>query len=901
MRITRVKLRNFRSHAETEVKFDLGVNAIIGQNGAGKTSLLEGIAYALFPELFRGGISDLTRRGSTFMEVELEFEQGGRRYLVWRRRDRSGPQARLMVEKDSGWSLLQTSQRDVSAELARILGTNPEAFVTAMYIRQGEILGFLSERPAKRMDTINRLLGGELFDKMERDLGEALGRFRSRLGQLEGEISTLEKQVGAIDQLKRGLAEVEWGLERLEGRLSELQTMLESAELEEERLRSLRDAYLKLTQAREQAQRDLRECERKIAQMSAQLEVLDRELAHLDRLRSLAELEPLLTEFASLTRAIDALQAELSGLEREQRSLERARESLGRLEAVREEHSKASQELEGVLADLAVMDEKSRRARQLLAQLEEVRGQLERLDSQLGELLARLPPDLGIGDLDALCKEGGRLLSEARQAGKAMAELGKRIEYARGWMKFPQELLDALNSSPDVCPLCGSRLDPSGVDRVRYRLRNELEGGRSELNRAEADLARIGRLSRALEEFERLVEKTELSSAIAKREALIGRVKELEEELNLVEADLREREGLVARRTELEARVSELGKELVELRAVESLVRSLASGEEDRLKRIESLRLQIKELRCRRDELFVRLGSAVRDVSLALKQAREARARLKELEGLIDRRGKLSALLDEERKRSEDLRKRLNEIDSSVEALGFDERLYSGILEKIAKLRKEVQEVLAKREKLRGKREELMRQLQELERLSTSLNEMKDERKKLSSFVKALEEVRRSFGREGIQRALREAARPVLEHYANEILSKFGVDFDRLELSEDYEVSLLRGGERFTFRQLSGGEQVALALSLRLGLAKAMAGTSLESILLDEPTVHLDSERRRELVSAIGELDLPQVIVVTHSGEFEEVASSLYTIERRGGVSRVVPSLDMGSETVKVG
>ncbi len=894
MRIRRVRLRNFRSHAETEVGFDFGVNAIIGQNGAGKTSLLEGIAYALFPELFRGVTSDLTRRGSGSMEVELEFEQGGRRYLVWRKRDRSGPQARLMVRRDSGWSLLQTSQRDVSAELARILGTNPEAFVTAMYVRQGEIFGFLEKRASERTKTINRLLGGELFDRMERDLGEALGRFRSRLERLEGEISTLERQLKATDQFRDDLSSVDAELERIESQLGSLETRLKSVEREEEKLRELRDAYLKLAQAREQAERDLRDCRRRISQIGSQLESLNQELVRLDELKSLAEFEPLLTELDSLIRSENALRAELSSLEREQRSLDEARRNVERLGSLREEYERISLELEGVSKSLAMVEEKAQRAERLWAQLREARERLQRVEGRLRGLLNRLPPYLGLGDLDSLCRESGRLLSEARRVGRALTELEKRIEYAKGWMKFPQELLSALDSTPDECPLCGSRLDAGGVSRVRGRLRAELDRGKAELGSAEAELSRISELREALEEFERLAEEADLQSAIAERAALVEKVEEFEGELRALEADLRKRDEMAARRAELQARLSELQNRLVELGAAESLVKRLSPREEDLLARIETLKHEINEIRGRRDELLAKLGAAVRDIDSALRQAKEARRKLKELEELIERRGKLSALLSEEKRREDEIERRLSEISVSIEALGFDEDRYSEILEELTRLREEVQELVAKRENLKGRREELMRQLEEVKRLKSALGEAKKERDKLASFARALEEVRRSFGREGIQRALREAARPVLEHYANEILSKFGVDFDRLELSEDYEVSLIRGGDRFSFRQLSGGEQVALALSLRLGLAKAMAGTSLESILLDEPTVHLDSERRRELVSAIGELDLPQVIVVTHSGEFEEVASSLYTIEKRGGTSVVMPSVSMG-------
>ncbi|RLF11513.1 MAG: hypothetical protein DRJ98_03190, partial [Thermoprotei archaeon] len=76
-------------------------------------------------------------------------------------------------------------------------------------------------------------------------------------------------------------------------------------------------------------------------------------------------------------------------------------------------------------------------------------------------------------------------------------------------------------------------------------------------------------------------------------------------------------------------------------------------------------------------------------------------------------------------------------------------------------------------------------------------------------------------------------------------------------------------------------------------IARALAGPRLELMMLDEPTVHLDDERRRELVEVLkkffreGPRILPQLILVTHDREVEEAADTVYLVTRERGYSRV--------------
>jgi exonuclease SbcC len=75
MEIRRLRLVNFRQHADTVLEFGRGLTGIIGPNGAGKTTLLEAIAWAIYgTDAARGTKDTIRRRGApprSRVEVEV--------------------------------------------------------------------------------------------------------------------------------------------------------------------------------------------------------------------------------------------------------------------------------------------------------------------------------------------------------------------------------------------------------------------------------------------------------------------------------------------------------------------------------------------------------------------------------------------------------------------------------------------------------------------------------------------------------------------------------------------------------------------------------------------------------------------------------------------------------------
>ena len=92
------------------------------------------------------------------------------------------------------------------------------------------------------------------------------------------------------------------------------------------------------------------------------------------------------------------------------------------------------------------------------------------------------------------------------------------------------------------------------------------------------------------------------------------------------------------------------------------------------------------------------------------------------------------------------------------------------------------------------------------------------------------------------------------------------------EDKDRYSVYLFGERGELKFEQLSGGEQVAVAISIRGAMSKIFTDSKFS--IFDEPTNNLDSERRRSLADSIGEIlkNLDQSIIVTHDDTFREMA-----------------------------
>ena len=177
----------------------------------------------------------------------------------------------------------------------------------------------------------------------------------------------------------------------------------------------------------------------------------------------------------------------------------------------------------------------------------------------------------------------------------------------------------------------------------------------------------------------------------------------------------------------------------------------------------------------------------------------------------------------------------------------------------------------------------------ELEKLGSTLTELK----LVQSYVTELEHIQENvYNRDGpVGKSLRSWALEIISQKASDYLEKLNTKIQRISLSEktrDVNISCYSRNTTLDLESLSGGEQVSVALALRLGMSHLLGASNLNFMMLDEPTAHLDNERRKSLVNVLSQLtnlkeddSSMQFIIITHDAEIFDDSSveNIYKFE----------------------
>lgn len=259
MRPLRLELEGFTAFREkTCLDFtDLDLFAITGPTGAGKSSLIDAIAYALYGRVPRVGtsIGSCISQGLTRMWVQLEFEAGGERYCVFRETKKTG-QLAIRLDHWAGaqpavpadmtdpitnqWSPMEGGARQVNAQIEKIVGLDFDGFTRSVLLPQGQFQEFLAGDPAKRREVLAGLLQLDVYEGIRK-------RAHDRATQLKGDIAAREHLLETVyaQATPEAVKQLSGQLKALKGAEALLATHV--AELS-----AARDIARTITQAREQ-------------------------------------------------------------------------------------------------------------------------------------------------------------------------------------------------------------------------------------------------------------------------------------------------------------------------------------------------------------------------------------------------------------------------------------------------------------------------------------------------------------------------------------------------------------------------------------------------------------------------------------------------------------------------
>ena len=212
--ITSIELGDFLSHSETKLGFENGVTVFVGHNGAGKSSIIDALTFALFGQHTRKSNKGLIKRGSTQGFSKVEFEVNEKQYQAVRKIDSKGTLAAKLSEKINGEiKEIAAGERkqfgeSMTHEVEKIIGLDFEKLKIASIVQQGELNSIIKAKPKEFKELLNAIIGIDKLDVASNSMKEVIKDFREKIRQDIGyDDSHLELLVRDLEKNQTDLEE----------------------------------------------------------------------------------------------------------------------------------------------------------------------------------------------------------------------------------------------------------------------------------------------------------------------------------------------------------------------------------------------------------------------------------------------------------------------------------------------------------------------------------------------------------------------------------------------------------------------------------------------------------------------------------------------------------------------
>ena len=515
-------IKNFLSYRDAALDFSgLHTACICGSNGAGKSSLLEAITWAIWGESRANVEDDVIHAGAKEVRIDFTFQSGQQTYRVIRNRVRGGTSIlEFQIETTSGFRALTgkglKATQDVILEHIKL---DYETFINSAYLRQGKADEFMLKRPAERKEILAELLKLNQYDELEERAKNSFKIYRIRGEDLERSLENIKVQLQQREITENQRAELEAQLQDLQqvqtfenSQLQSLQVIQHQRQNWEQQLNFLRQRYDNLSQDSDRLQQEQIAVKSQLADLE---KILNQEVdiqAGYTQYQNLQSQEEILSgKFEQHTRATNLKQQKQQQLYKQTQDLERQlQQAEAQLAALEQQEQEIIQTL-SKSGDIETALSQLNNARQHLANLDQLQMQVTpllqqrvKLQTQLDRTHASLVAKLE--QIQATEKQLQNQHHRQPQLQQALTEIGTQIEelekkrvylqrvqekgqerrhfierlqaHQGDYEKLLAELeqkLQMLQNPDALCPLCERPLDEHHWSKVIEKTQSEYE------------------------------------------------------------------------------------------------------------------------------------------------------------------------------------------------------------------------------------------------------------------------------------------------------------------------------------------------------------------------------------------------------------------------------------------
>ncbi|OGI12616.1 hypothetical protein A3K64_03355 [Candidatus Micrarchaeota archaeon RBG_16_36_9] len=481
--ITKVKLKNWRSHLDTEIDFSEGTNCFVGNTGAGKTSILDAVCFGLFGTFLqlqqkKIKLEDIIMKKPSVQEkaeVTVSFDTDDDTEWSVKRTITKG---KTSAELRKNGELIEGPQSTrVSEEVEKILKMNYDLFSRAVYSEQNQLDMFLTIPRGQRMKKIDELLAIDKFEKARASTRSLINKFLVAVNEKELMIENLksDESLKTLDIIKREFLEFKGKEEKMNSQMGEV--FNKKVEITKEVLNL------------KQQQKKLQEIEEEFKRITALIELTDSDIENI---------KTYLVEFAE--RTDDDLKDEIRKIEEEIKNLNQSLiDEKSSFDSLKEKYAEDNANIN------LIGKEKIPRLEKLVKELEDISDKIKK------NPIKKLTKDYS---------------DSKEQFAKDQLILQKSIAK----LSEVEEGMNELENVGSTCPVCDSKLPENkklkileNKKELKKELKKEIEKYTSSVEKTESELPG---LEKKMREIERMQERLE-------------EIKDSEKELRSLEKELK--------------------------------------------------------------------------------------------------------------------------------------------------------------------------------------------------------------------------------------------------------------------------------------------------------------------------------------------------------------------------
>ena len=243
MKLVSIKAINFLCYKKLLFNFRMGVWLIIGENGAGKSAIMDAITFALYGKT-RGDVDSVVKTNTDRCKVIFTFKTDNKlEYIVIRsRNNKSGTNLSFWVNKDRGIDLTRPTIVETQSAINDIVGFNYEMFISSAYFCQEKIANFMNKSPKERKDLFVEILGLGIYKLAEENTKEEVKKEINFINTADSRCTNYRNTIDEYQKELDNLNGNNQDADKLKGEIDIMENRIENFRLS---MRKRQDALLK--------------------------------------------------------------------------------------------------------------------------------------------------------------------------------------------------------------------------------------------------------------------------------------------------------------------------------------------------------------------------------------------------------------------------------------------------------------------------------------------------------------------------------------------------------------------------------------------------------------------------------------------------------------------------------